>query len=642
MPSVPRRALALTAALTAVLTLAGCQLPGTAHVSRLAAPPAIERDCPAGSSFRCVTLAVPADHDAPGTSPTWHVTFAVHRATGPSRGVLVTATGGPGSSGIALADAYTAAMDPAITEHYDLVFFDQRGVGVSHPFRCDDALDSWYPSTQLDASSSTADRDRFARQDARFARHCLAEAGVAPGDAPLFGTRQAVEDLEVFRRWDGADRLTLYGESYGSEYVQAYAAAHPTHVAGLVLDGVVDPATDLLTFARETAASYDAALVAALAGCDADPVCAADAPGTSLAGYDQLAAELRRAPRSFRYPRGDGRTERRRLTAGELSATASGAVSDPTGREELQRALNAAQTGDEVPLERLAAAVQGVDPDTGAGVPDPTFSEAALLAVRCADHPRLPSGGTARAQLDAWLAAARADDADDRRTSSGFYSDLDCTFWPGSTTPEPPAVLPPDPPFPVLALTADVDPNTPTQQADRVVQRSAGRTRLLVRTGGAHVVYGRGEPCVDDAVTALVTTGTLPAAPTTTCPGPVADPYSPVPPTTAAGWRTGDQAAEIVTGAVLDDPAYVAWSGERPLTLGCAHGGTVRYRVDAAGAVQVQLRHCAWTAGVPVDGTVRVPDGGSGLATLDVTLPFGSLTGPRGAVSGELRGVPFG
>ena len=34
------------------------------------------------------------------------------------------------------------------------------------------------------------------------------------------GTTQAVEDLEAFREWLGVEKLALYGESYGTQYVQ--------------------------------------------------------------------------------------------------------------------------------------------------------------------------------------------------------------------------------------------------------------------------------------------------------------------------------------------------------------------------------------------------------------------------------------
>ncbi len=57
--------------------------------------------------FECVTLTVPLDHFH-DTGPTTQVTFAIKRHTGegPAKGVFVTATGGPGTSGIQSAVEY--------------------------------------------------------------------------------------------------------------------------------------------------------------------------------------------------------------------------------------------------------------------------------------------------------------------------------------------------------------------------------------------------------------------------------------------------------------------------------------------------------------------------------------------------------
>ena len=39
----------------------------------------------------------------------------------------------------------------------------------------------------------------------------------------------------------GDDKFWLYGESYGTRFAQMYAGAHPDHLAGLILDGTIDP-----------------------------------------------------------------------------------------------------------------------------------------------------------------------------------------------------------------------------------------------------------------------------------------------------------------------------------------------------------------------------------------------------------------
>ena len=93
-----------------------------------------QEPCPE-SRFECVTLAVPSDHFAAG-SATWDVTFAIERAKGPRVGTYVVITGGPGTSGILAADCYADFYPASFAEHMDIVFFDQRGIGLSRPFQC--------------------------------------------------------------------------------------------------------------------------------------------------------------------------------------------------------------------------------------------------------------------------------------------------------------------------------------------------------------------------------------------------------------------------------------------------------------------------------------------------------------------------
>ena len=181
----------------------------------------------ADSIFTCITIRVPRDHFASG-GPTLDVTFALHRATAKTRkGVFVTVTGGPGTSGIAAADSYTEALDPRIVRDYDIVFFDQRGIGQSLPFQCPDASLAF--SRRRTCRRSTR-RARAPTPTTRRAtpRTASPRAGIDPGLLPFLATRQAVEDLEAFRVLAQGRQLDLYGESYGTQYAQTYAAAHPS------------------------------------------------------------------------------------------------------------------------------------------------------------------------------------------------------------------------------------------------------------------------------------------------------------------------------------------------------------------------------------------------------------------------------
>ncbi|MCA0145780.1 alpha/beta fold hydrolase [Blastococcus sp. LR1] len=641
MPSPrPRRAAALLVALMgSPLVLAGCAtetVEGTIEPFTRTGGEVVSQEPCAGGDFECVTLTVPSDHDA-AASQEWEATFAVRKADGESRGVLVTATGGPGSSGILLAESYAASMDPAITDAYDLVLFDQRGIGRSEPFSCDGAILNF--DAVVDASADDDERDRFARRAEEFAAECFEEAGFSPAEAPLFATRQAAEDLEIFREWYGADRLTLYGESYGTQFQQAYAAAHPDRVQSLILDGVVDPQTPIRAFAAESARAYSDVLERTLSACDADPVCADDAPGSSAAAYDELADELAEEPRSYDYPLADGGSEERELTIEELEGAAAASMSAPHQRLRFARTVNAAVEGDPLPLALLAAAGAGADPTTGEVVADPSFSPALYLAVECQDFPFVPEGSTPRDELAVWLDEAAAAGVEDLRLPDVYYGDLPCLFWPRGDAPAPAPPAPVDPAYPVLLLTADTDPNTPAANALRVHGRDPD-SALVVLPGGPHVLLGWGYACVDRTVLRLLDSGRLPPRPVTTCTGAAGAAYEPLAPETADGYEDPYATASLIMTEVLG-PTFESWSAQRPLTLGCPEGGSVEYTIGFSGTVAVELDGCAWTPEVPVDGTIEVTDGGFGDATATLHLPFAMLELEDGEVDGLFRGKPI-
>jgi pimeloyl-ACP methyl ester carboxylesterase len=627
----------------AVLALTACTrtVEGSASYAPSGADGLVRQEPCENSEFECVTLGVPADHFAEG-SPTWEVTFAIHRASEESRGVVVVATGGPGSSGIAAAADRLERMPARITDSYDLVLFDQRGVGLSEPFSCPDAMAS--SDAMITSSSTAVERDAYAREVTEFAADCFAEGGVDPADAGLYATRQAAEDLESFREWLGVPRMVLYGESYGTQLHQTYADAHPRNVESLILDGVVDLAVDSRTIGIEAARAYGDVLRATLSACDAQPLCARDAPGTAVEQYDRLAGQLAAAPVDYDYPMPDGTTERRHLTLEELRTAAFWTLSEPSGRLQLQQALNAAAVGNHVPLARLAAASWGTDPDTGEVLPpDPSFSQTLYFAVNCADYDGVPPGRTARAELDSWLDTARFLAIDQERLGDVYYADMACLFWPdtGAPTARPEPVT--DPPYPLLVLTADTDPNTPTEAAHTVLQRTVDDVALITQDGGPHVVFGRGEPCVDGPVTTFVTTGRLPARPVTVCPGEVAWSYLQNPPVEARGYVTPRVTASLLLQAVINNPTFLSWPGTSPLEIGCDRGGSARYVLDPDSTVQVTLADCEWTEGVPVNGTVTVEDDGFGEASAALQLPFADLTvDPDGYLFGEFRGRTVG
>ena len=385
-------------------------------------------------------------------------------------------------------------------------------------------------------------------------------------------------------------------------------------------------------------------LAGTLVACDAVEVCAADAPGSAVTQYDAFAAQLAGAPETYDFPLADGTTEERELTLEELQSAAAWSMSDPWSREQFQQALNAAAEDNDVPLARIAALSAGADAETGAVHDDPTFSGALYYAVQCADYDVVPQGSTGRAELDVWLAAAGTAGIDQRRLGALFYQDLPCLFWPETGATPAPAAAVTDPPYPLLALTVDTDPNTPTQQAERVFSRTAGDAALVVQQGGPHVVYGRGEACVDDAVETLLATGRLAVTGVTVCPGARAgDWYWPNAPAITDGYTEAGATVDDLLDATLGNVGFGWWDGTGELTIGCDAGGTAQYDDFSGDTLQVTLDACAWTPQAPVDGELTVTDGGAGDATGSVELPFAELDFDEGGeLTGTFRGTPVG
>jgi pimeloyl-ACP methyl ester carboxylesterase len=580
--------------------------------------------CPNDSAFTCVTLTVPLDHFDPANRQTLDVVFGVLPASGERKGMLVIATGGPGTAGLSYADSYLGGFDLSILERFDLVFFDQRGAGASGGLHCPEAATVYY---ETETETQTPKGEAAAATAAQtFADACIAEIGST--DLLLYlGTRQAVEDLELFRQAIGDEKFWLYGESYGTQYAQTYAAAHSDQLAGLILDGTVDMTLTLFDYFEEQAQAFNDVLVMTLEACNADEECAADMGQDALAVYDELAAQLADGPRPFTFPLPSGGTAQREFSRADLEVAVSDYLYSEASRLLLQRALAAAAQDDLVPLARLLYDALSLDPETLEPIPDPTYSDAVYYGVECHDY-ALP-GDTPAERAENYLRAGDPVDTSLPRLSTIFYGDLPCAYWPvapeteGETRPAPLEAAG----IPTLVLGATADPATPVDNGRRVFSHLADGY-LITTEGGAHVIYGRGNPCPDDLVTAFLVEDKLPEQRETTCEGVVADAYVPLPPADASAFENPLEALLSADTEINHLPEYYYWDVETPISVGCPRGGTLAFEAGEQGD-EFTLTGCAFSAGFALTGAglYRYDDGSF---SLDVRV-----IGPAG-VSGNL------
>lgn len=596
--------------------------------------------CPNDSLFTCVTLNVPLDHSQPDGGATIPVVFAVLPAEVESQGVFVTVTGGPGSSGIGLADAYTDPMQQPIHDYFDIVFFDQRGIGLSGGLTCPLAAAAYYADP---GHPYTPDGEaQLVAAAQQFAQDCQAEMD-ADDLLPYLGTGQAIHDLEFFRQQIGAPSIWLYGESYGTQYAQTYASAYPDALDGLILDGVVDLTLDLETFYLGQAAAFQRALNATFDACNALADCAALFDGDSGAYYDTLVADLIAAPLETGVRHADGSTAAP-FTLADLERTAVDAVYSRDGRAYFLRLLGQAAAGNPGPLHRLALILLGYDPYTLELEPDPTWSDAMYYGVECNDYAVFSQAADpAAAYIDAGRAAGIADE----RLGSILFTDLPCAFW-GQSGPEArPAPLTAGD-YPVLILNADVDPATPVGNGyavfDRLVEAGAD-AHMITMLGGPHVLFGRYETCPDNAVTAWMVDGVSPEARESICLGDVLASIS-MPIATPEG---PGELALAFDQELFYTPEYQYWYVDDVLTVACTFGGLWTLTPEDDGSVTYAFDDCTMIDGYSMSGQGGEDLEGRRFFTVDVAgisqgeLAFSyDLVSARYSVTGVLDGQTVG
>ena len=562
-------------------------------------------------NLTCVSVEVPVDYRA-NAGAKIKIEYAVSFASGESKGILFYVVGGPGGSGIGVADDYLAAFDARLTENMDIVFFDQRGVGPDHGIECPKAQGIF---DQTDISVDKPDEAIAAAR--KFATDCPAELK----SRDLLGfvdTETAIRDLEEFRQKIGAPKVWIYGESYGTQFSQQYATLYSTAVKGVVLDGVVDLALDFDGYYASYTEAAEKILARVFAACGDIAACAKDMQGDAAAVYDALAAK---APVEIDYPRGDGTIVKRKLTPAMLDANAFYALYGPDDRATFLRALAAASRGELLPMMRLAYSNLAVDPETEEGVADPNWFGAAYYAITCTDYGEGTADGEATARAVIERAKAFAPRAP-RLLRSYFAERLACAFWPKRGPNErPKAYAGGD--FPTLILNADADPITPITMSYAILD-DAKNGYMVAMKNGPHVIWGRGLSCPDEIVFALMFDGTTPEDKEQVCSQELIGSYTALTLTDAAAAGDAFQMARAVETEIAQSPELADWDGGDPLAVGCGFGGVVEVSAAEEGTAYTFTK-CAWWQGLVLDGSgTQIDEGAEDVGlTLDLSISGG-------------------
>jgi len=163
----------------------------------------------------CTIVSVPRDYAASG-GPRIEVTVSRIRATGDRYGTIFANPGGPGADALDFWARHDQTL-PALSEHYDRIAMQPRGLRWSTPLNCDTG----------------------GRQDRRSIENACDIA--QPGYLATITTANTARDMDIVRGALGLDRIDYLGVSYGTYLGAVYAALFPRRVDRMVLDSTVNP-----------------------------------------------------------------------------------------------------------------------------------------------------------------------------------------------------------------------------------------------------------------------------------------------------------------------------------------------------------------------------------------------------------------
>jgi pimeloyl-ACP methyl ester carboxylesterase len=416
-------------------------------------------ECAGGAE--CASLDVPVDYDQP-EGETLTLSVARVPADRDRIGALFVNPGGPGALATDFALGIAPVLPDDVTEHFDIVGVDPRGLSASDIDCGGDFAEIYGVDYSID---SPEDETTLLDVSSAYIDGCEEAAGDL---LPHLGTADVARDIDAVRAAMGDEQLSYLGYSYGTAIGQMLAELFPDRVRAMVIDGVLELGPTGVELATEQSRGFEGAFAAFAEDCDSDPSCPIAPDAT--AALDELSARVEQEP----IP-----ATPRDLGPGELSTGLALPLYSQPRWPELAEAIASALDGDGSGMVSLA--------DQYIGIADFDI----YFVVNCLDFewPEEP---------DELLAAGVAAAGAAPHFGEPIVNDyVRCAMWPAQEEPLPAVTAPEAPPIVVVSTTGD--PATPYEAGVRTAERLESGV-LLTYEGEGHTVVGNGVSCVDDAV----------------------------------------------------------------------------------------------------------------------------------------------
>lgn len=436
-------------------------------------------DCPkelAAPRVQCTSLEVPLDYDDPD-GRTVRIALTRMASSDPSRrrGVLLTNPGGPGNSGLSHPAVLATARLPAdVQASYDIIGMDPRGVGASAPATCGLTPEQLVHGNFPPFAESAADVSAQAKPAKTFAEQC--QRSKTADLLPHLNTANTARDMDRVRSALGEEKISFFGQSYGSYLGAVYAQLFPDRGDRIVLDSNLGPGGYDVTAFRLLARGMQDRFPDFAAFVAAQPAYGlGKTPKEVVATYDDLAERLAKKPVD-----GVDGTLFRGVTLEFLFSDGSF-----PGLAKLWQALD---KGGPLPTKP----------------PQPTSDNAVAsrMHVLCNDS-RWPQ------DIAAYQRSAAEDRAAYPMLGGSTGSMTPCAFWPDPK--QEPVRIGNDGPSNILLVQNERDPGTPLVGGRELRKTLGDRAKMVTADQGGHGVYPFGaNTCANDAVTTFLVNGKRP------------------------------------------------------------------------------------------------------------------------------------
>lgn len=436
------------------------------------------------AAMQCARLAVPLDYEDPDGA---EASVAVSRipARGEPMGSLVTNPGGPGGSGVIGAVQIAAGLvESRITERFDVVGFDPRGVGATEPaVQCYSDAEADTASVAMGPAGTT---EQITADDARELFERCAEGSGGAEALTSTGTRDTARDMDVLRAALGEEQLTFLGISYGTRLGAVYAEQFPDRVRAMLLDGGRDPRQGTMETRLSAYSGFQAAFNAMAAQCAERADCPlGQDPTVATKRFQQIVQPLGDEPvpaleAQLDFDAAVGGVIAGLYTPEAWAGVIDGIIEVTQGRGDTLLRLSYLFGG---------RSESGQWPNT----------DSANYAINCMDEERLTPEQGAELREATFEMAPFMDPGVD---VDGISHD-GCEAWPAEPTLGFPYGQDIEGLAPVMVVSLTDDPTTPYDGALSLAD-SLSATLLTVEGQGHTIVSGGQNACVDDAAAAYL------------------------------------------------------------------------------------------------------------------------------------------